>query len=82
MRKVVSKTDNRVIMIDEARDRHVILAKRDDFFAGMIVKEKDKGYIHRTSCTTGSSGYFETIEECIEASEKIGFDFFVEDFHT
>ena len=76
MKEVMVRGSDKIIFANELEDHQLIIAKKGDKPCGMISKE-ESGFIHKIDCACGCSGYFDTIFECIRASEIYGYKFYV-----
>ncbi len=80
MRKVLTcaKEIESSIFADDIGKLIPVFAKdRDARFVGMIVEEKGK-WITRVGGGYGSTGWYDTMKECIIAGEGVGYTYYIE----
>ena len=75
MKKIVLKYKEEEILLSEVNISQCIFAKKEDKLAGMIIKDC-KGWVLRIGPDIGSSGHYETLEECIKSGMDYGYVFY------
>lgn len=81
MKKVIvseRKTDE--IFLEEVKEKTPIFAfdKKGDRWDGMVTREIGKGWTVRDTLGLGSSGHYETREQCLQYDSKY-YDFYIFD---
>lgn len=79
MKKVIIKKSSSEIEEHLLYEKEPIFAKRDGKLCGMVVKEREKGWILRIGGQNGVSGYHPTRKDCMIDAEEYRYEFFVED---
>lgn len=76
MKKIIFNTNDEGVIPFSCVDKYApIFAKVDDKLVGMVVNEQ-QGWIVRIGGNCGASGYHETLEGCIKACYRFGYEFF------
>ena len=77
MKKVIM-SESQVIKLNEINVNETpIFAKTNGKLVGMIVREKD-GWILRTGGKRHHSGFYSTVNCCIDRCIEYGYDFYIE----
>lgn len=77
MKKIILETDISTTHIQDIGHKDVIIAKNNNRYRGMIIKE-EKGYILRFPDGSGSDGHHNTLRECLESNiNQYRYQFFV-----
>ena len=77
MKKVyIAKKEEVKVKLTDIGENQPVFCKKNGILRGMIVEDSE-GFIVTMGGRQGLSGYHKTLQECIEAGEKLGFDFYV-----
>lgn len=79
MRKVIVAKENQdSILLEDICESTPIFAKLNGKLYGMVVHERERGWILCIGGACGCSGYHATRRECIEDALSYSYTFFVE----
>jgi len=80
MRKIIFEPkDELIIYFDDLSEDKPIFLKKDGKLVGMVVEEKDKGWILRTGGPFGVAGYYEELKDCLIKGLEFDYEYYIED---
>lgn len=78
MKKVIINGDTDTIKLYVLEDYVPIFAKKAGMWVGMVIKDRDHGWIVRLGGTAGANGHFKTRKDCLLAAEQSGYTFYTD----
>jgi len=79
MKRIIIKNTIDEVNLREVSESTPIFAKLKGKLAGMIVKEKDRGWILKLGGEFGSNGPHASREICMTSALEYGYTYFIED---
>ena len=76
--KVAQTPPKDIVYLDSLKENIPLFLRQYGKLKGMIVKE-DEGWISRLGGPVGSSGHYETRQQCMEAAYSYGYEACIED---
>lgn len=73
---IMHKPQKETIFFKDVNERTPIFAKRNGELVGMVVKE-EKGWVLRTGGSSGATGHYKALIDCIESCIPHDYRFFV-----
>ena len=78
MKKIIIDKDNvDTIQYSQIDDTLPIFAKKDNVLCGMIVQEPGKGWILRLGGSSGATGFYGSLRECLSSCDRYEYEFYI-----
>ncbi len=78
MKKIIfQKNDDNTINYSDVQTQKPIFIKEKEKLVGMVVCEKDRGWIAILGGRFGINGHYDNLRDCLTCGQKYGYEFFV-----
>ena len=78
MKKIIIEKENADTINFSLLDKSTpIFAKKDNVLCGMIVQEPGKGWILRLGGSSGATGFYVTLRDCLSSCDRYEYEFYI-----